>query len=235
MTTSTQGSLVGLLGSSRAQVVDLLRAGVASTAELAERMGISEAAVRRYLQGLQSEGLVVTTTVRSGGPGRPSTHYTLSDRARRLYPDRSAEFANELLDYLEVEHGRAALLAFLRWRQGRQSERYAAALAGVTEPEARTALLAQMLSEDGFLAGVEHVQTPDGATVLELSQGHCAISSVAAAHPEICAFEAALFRELLGAKLSRRQTIAQGAPACVCSISTTPSTHSTGARDVHEG
>jgi len=220
-----QGSLVGLLGNSRAQVVDLLRAGVASAADLAERMGISEAAVRRHLQGLQSEGLVLTTTIRSGGPGRPSTRYALSDRGRRLYPDHSAEFANELLDYVEAEHGRTALLAFLRWRQGRQSERYAAALVGVDEPEARTAILAQMLSEDGFFAEVEHVEAPDGATVLELSQGHCAISLVAAAHPEICAFEAALFRELLGVKLSRRQTIAQGASACVCSISTSTKRH----------
>lgn len=235
MTTSTQGSLVGLLGSSRAQVVDLLRSGVGSAAELAERMGISEPAVRRHLQGLQAEGLVETTTVRSGGRGRPSTHHVLSPRARRLYPDRSAEFANELLDYVEAEHGRGALLAFLRWRQGRQSERYATALDGVAEPEARTALLAQLLSEDGFLAQVEHVEAPDGATVLELSQGHCAISSVAAAHPEICAFEAALFRELLGVKLSRRQTIAQGATACVCTVTTNPSSTSTGAGDVHQG
>ncbi len=233
MATTLDASLVGLLGTSRAQVVELLRAGPSSVAELAEHLELSEAATRRHLQLLERDGLVVTTTVRTGGPGRPSTRYALSDRARRLYPDRSADFANELLEYLEAEHGRAALLAFLRWRQSRQSQRYSSALAEITDPEARTARLAQMLSEDGFLATVEPVTAPDGATVLELSQGHCAISSVAAAHPEICAYEAALFRDLLGVKLSRRQTIAQGAPACVCTVSAHHTT--TGAGNVDEG
>jgi predicted ArsR family transcriptional regulator len=221
--------LVDLLGETRAQVVDLLRPGSLSVAELARRLGLTEPAVRRHLAALERDGLVSSETVRRNGPGRPGARYALSERGRRLYPDRSAELANELLDELEREYGRGALLAFLRRRQQRQAERYASELEGIDSLAERTARLAELLSEDGFMAGSDSVAAPGGATVLQLSQGHCAITQVAAAHPEICAYEAALFRDLLGGKLSRRQTIAGGAGMCVCTV------QSTGVIDGHQG
>jgi predicted ArsR family transcriptional regulator len=78
---------------------------------------------------LERDGLVGAGSVRRDGPGRPSASYGLTDKALRLFPDRSGEFANELLSYLEEEHGRGALLGFLRWRQAQQGSRYAAGLA----------------------------------------------------------------------------------------------------------
>lgn len=219
-------SLVGLLGETRARLVDLLRPAPASVAEIAGRLELSEPAVRRHLQVLERDGLVVAETVRRAGPGRPTTRYALSERARRLYPDHSADFANELLDFVENEHGRHALLQFLRWRQGRQAARYAAELAGLEDPAERTARLAELLSADGFLAEVSETVGPDGRPLLELHQGHCAISEVAAEHPEVCAYEAALFQRLLGGRLSRRRTIASGDGLCVCTI-TPPDDYST--------
>lgn len=207
-----------LLGETRAQVVDTLRPAPASVAQVAARLELSEPAVRRHLQVLERDGLVVAETVRRQGPGRPTTRYALSDRARRLYPDHSADFANELLDFVENEHGRHSLLQFLRWRQGRQAARYAAELADVHDPGERVARLAELLSADGFLADVSETVGPDGRPLLKLHQGHCAISDVAAEHPEICAYEAALFQRLLGGRLSRRLTIAGGDGICVCTI-----------------
>lgn len=230
MSTPRHASLVDLLGETRAQVVDLLRGGPRPVAELAERLALTEPAVRRHLAALESDGLVESQTVRREGPGRPAARYALSERGRRLYPDRSAEIANELLDELEAEHGRAALLAFLRKRQARQAERYSDALAGIDDPAERAARLAELLSDDGFLAESSALPAPDGTTLLQLSQGHCAISDVAAAHPELCAYEAALFRDLLGGRLSRRKTIAGGAGTCVCTI-----TPLTGAPYGHQG
>lgn len=219
MTDAGGGALLDLLGETRGQVVDLLRTGPQPVAALAAHLGLTEAAVRRQLQSLERDGLVVSHALQPHGRGRPATAWTLTDRARRLYPDRSAEFANEALEYLEAEHGRTALLAFLRWRQGRHAQRYADALAGLDGTADRATRLAELLDADGFASGVDEHVTPDGRTVLELRQGHCTISDVAAAHPEICAYEAALFQRLLGGRLSRRQTIAGGAGECVCTIS----------------
>jgi predicted ArsR family transcriptional regulator len=212
--------LVDLLGDTRARIVERLREGDQPVADLAEALGLSEVAVRRHLGVLERDGLLTARTVRNGGPGRPGARYTLTGKARRLFPDQSAEFANEVLDYLEAEHGREGLRGFLRWRQARQGDRYAAVLAG-TDPDdvaGRAEQLTALLEHDGFMPELEQVAAPDGATVLELKQGHCAIQEVAQAHPEVCAYEAALFRDVLGAKVSRRQTIAGGADACVCTI-----------------
>ncbi len=215
------GDLVELLGDTRARLVHLLHGSAASVAGLAGEMGLSEVAVRRHLQVLERNGLVSAHTVRNDRPGRPSAHYALTDKARRLFPDNSAELAGELMDFLTDEHGRAELLRFLRWRAEHQAQRYAPALAGSGTVADRTEVLAQLLSRDGFDADVTAVTAPDGSTTLQLVQGHCALEAVAEEHPELCAFEASLFKQLLGgAKLSRRQTIAGGASACVCHIRT---------------
>jgi predicted ArsR family transcriptional regulator len=211
-------TLLDLLGETRGQVVELLRASPLTVADIARSLDISEVAVRRHLQVLERDGLVTAETVRREGPGRPSAQYTLTDRARRLFPDRSAELANELLDYLEEEHGRGALMAFLRWRSKRHVARYAPALGAAGDAGERAEVLARLLSDDGFAAQVSEITTPEGATVLELRQDHCAIKDIAEEHPEVCSFEAALFRKVLGTGVSRKATIAGGAGACVCHI-----------------
>lgn len=217
-TTDSDSGLVGLLGDSRARVVELLRSQPQSVAALAKALDLSEVAVRHHLQILERDGLVSAETVRRKGRGRPSSRYALTDKARRLFPDNSAELANELLDFLSDEHGRSELQRFLRWRAERHAGRYAEALAGAGSTGERVERLAEVLSEDGFASSVQTITAPDGATVLELRQEHCAIKAVAEQHPELCAYEASTFKNLIGAKLSRRQTIAGGADACVCSI-----------------
>lgn len=215
--------LAQLLGETRARVVDLLRGRPQTIAELAESLELSEEAVRRHLRALERDDLVVSALQHDGNRGRPSAVYRITDRGHRLYPDRTADLANELWEYLEVEHGRRAVLGFLRWRQQRQARRYATELEGSADDlQARTEALAGLLSDDGFLAESGIVTAPDGTQVLQLTQSHCAVRDVAAEHPEICAYEAAMFKDLLGARISRRQTIAAGATRCVCTIEETP-------------
>lgn len=208
--------LTDLLGETRAQLIDLLRAAPRSVADLADALGLSEAAIRRHLRMLEHEALVEPRVVRRVGRGRPSARYHLTAKAYRLFPDRSAELANDLISFLSDEHGKVGVVQFLQWRQRRQQARYAAALADVSDDDlrARTERLAALLSEDGFLASV-HVDDDGG---LQLIQGHCAIKAVAAEHRELCAFEAALFRELLGTPVARHETIARGASACICRV-----------------
>jgi predicted ArsR family transcriptional regulator len=201
--------------------VDLLRTRRWTVGELARALDVSEVAVRRHLQGLEADGLVDGETVRTGGRGRPGTAYGLTDQGRSLFPDRSAQLAKDLFAFLLARHGREAIRDFLRWTTEQQGERYAAVLSECGEdPAERAGELARLLTEDGFLSDVEAVDLPDGATVLQLTQGHCAVREVAREHPEICAYEAALFRRLLGTKVSRRQTIAAGAGECICYITT---------------
>jgi predicted ArsR family transcriptional regulator len=208
------GSLVPLLGEQRAAIVlELRRVGDASTAELAAHLGISEVATRRHLAVLQEEELVAAEVV-AQGRGRPAARYRLTDTAQLLFPHRYDRFATEVLDFLADAHGRDGLRAFLRWRL----EREVAGLADAVTAEdlhARLDQLADALSERGFAASVQ--AGSDGFTLV---QDHCAIGEVAREHPEICAYEAATFAEVLGrdVTLSRRETLASGARACVCKV-----------------
>ncbi len=211
-------SLVDLLGATRAAIVEQLRDAPRSVAALADALGLSEVAVRRHLGVLAEDGLVAGETARRHAPGRPARHYRLTDRARRLFPDRTGEFASELLSYLREREGADAVEAFLRWRQARVRARYAAVLAEAGgDRAARVERLAELLTEDGFTSHVTPSQDGEQPT-LTLTQGHCAIREVAEAHPEVCRTEAQMFEDLLGVGVSRERTLARGASHCVCEI-----------------
>lgn len=207
-------SLVSLLGDSRAAiVVELRRAGERTSGQLAELLGISPAATRRHLAVLEDEDLVVAET-RPEGPGRPAAHWSLTPAARRLFPQRYQHLAGQLLEFLEETQGREGLREYLRYRM----ERETAALSEAVDAEdlhARLEQLAAALSEAGYEASV--VPTDDG---FALAQHHCAILELASQHPELCAYEAASFKQVLGddVAVSRRQTLATGHHRCVCAV-----------------
>src|SRR5690606_21896887 len=100
------------------------------------------------------DGLVRSETVRDGSMGRPHERWSLSARGKRLFPDRSAEFADELLDHLAATYRRAAVADFLKARAHRHADRYADQMAQVGDPIQRVHHLAQALTEDGFAARV---------------------------------------------------------------------------------
>lgn len=218
--TSPGQPLVDLLGETRGHIVAAVQRRACTAADLAAEIGISTAAVRRHLQVLEADGLLSRRSEHTGDTGRPSDRWSLTTRGRRLFADRSAEFADELLAHIEQRFGRRAVMEFLKDRNARQADRYAADLEDESDPTVRAERLAEALSADGFAAAV--VPSDDGRR-LTLLQNHCAIEGIAKEHPEICAHEAALFTRVLGTpeipiKVSRRDTIATGAHACVCHI-----------------
>lgn len=208
------GSPVALLGETRARLVTYLRRHrEAGAAELAEHLGISEAATRRHLGVLELDGLITSRTVRQDR-GRPAARYHLTEAATALFPHHYDQLASEALAFLTDQQGRNGMHAFLRWRLERQVDELKQA---VTAPDlpGRLRQLAAALSAAGFEASVD----PDG-TGFRLTQDHCAIEGIAREHPEVCAYEAATFSEVLGddVELARRATLAGGARACVCAV-----------------
>lgn len=214
--------LVTLLGEPRAAIVRTLkRDGERSASELAALLCITDVAVRRHLAVLVAAGLITERTVKRQR-GRPVARYRLTLRAEQLFPQRYAEVAGDLFDYLDAAAGQAGVRAFLRWRQDRETEQYTSVVDGEELPE-RLEQLAEALNCAGYEATVS--ETEDGYC---LTQSHCAIFEVAKEHPELCAHEAAMFRRVLGdVQVSRRETLAKGGDACVCTVTAKHQTYPT--------
>ena len=208
-------SLLPLLGETRAAGIASLRThGTRTASELADDLGISDVAVRKHIQVLEDDGYVTHEVVKQPR-GRPAAEYRLTDEARALFPHRYAAMANELLEFLQEEHGRDGVRSYLDWRARRQLEQ----LEDVVTAEGlheRLDQLADALTAAGYEASVS---ADDGTFQLK----HCAVYDVASEHPEMCAHEAATFKRLLGddVKLSRRLTLASGGDACVCTLTPT--------------
>ncbi|MGW4897876.1 helix-turn-helix transcriptional regulator [Kitasatospora sp. NPDC004240] len=225
----------------------ILDHGPSSAADLASRLGLTAAAVRRHLDGLAAAGLVDAREQRvygSRGRGRPAKVFALTDGGRDAFYQAYDQLAADALRWISdsVGGGKAgeqAVAAFARARFGKQGEKYLAALrqAGAGE---RTEALAQALSADGYAATVRRVppataKAPAGA---QLCQHHCPVAHIAEQFPQLCEAETEFFSQLLGTHVQRLATIAHGDGVCTTYVpapGAAPSTSAGAARVARQG
>ncbi len=200
----------------RERVVGLLLAeGPTTAACLAERIGLTPAAVRRHLDGMVGDGTLIASSPqpapwRERGRGRPARTYALSDvghaRAQHAYDDLAAD----ALDFLDAL---GAVEEFASARAEELRARYAPQVG-----DRGTAGLADALTSDGY-AATTHV-VPTGT---QLCQHHCPVGGVAARFPQLCEAETAAFQQLLGQHVQRLATIAHGDGVCTTHVPSTTS------------
>ncbi|GHE24515.1 helix-turn-helix transcriptional regulator [Kitasatospora indigofera] len=202
----------------------ILDHGPSSAADLASRLGLTAAAVRRHLDGLAAAGLVESREQRvygSRGRGRPAKVFGLTESGRDAFYQAYDQLAADALRWISdaVGGGKAgeeAVAAFARARFGKQGERYLGALEQASADQ-RTEALAQALSADGYAATVRRVpsatasNSPAGA---QLCQHHCPVAHIAEQFPQLCEAETEFFSQLLGTHVQRLATIAHGDGVC---------------------
>ncbi|MFF7991684.1 helix-turn-helix transcriptional regulator [Kitasatospora xanthocidica] len=201
----------------------ILDHGPSSAADLANRLGLTTAAVRRHLDGLVAARLVESREQRvygSRGRGRPAKVFALTDAGRDAFYQAYDQLAADALRWISdsVGGGKAgeeAVAAFARARFGKQGEKYLEALHRADAGE-RTEALAQALSADGYAATVRRVpsaaaKAPAGA---QLCQHHCPVAHIAEQFPQLCEAETEVFSQLLGTHVQRLATIAHGDGVC---------------------
>jgi predicted ArsR family transcriptional regulator len=196
----------------------ILDHGPSTAAELADRLGLTQAAVRRHLDALVADGLVEPRDKRvygSRGRGRPAKVFTITDRGRDAFDQAYDELAVEALHWIERgagggERGAAAVLDFARAKAAAQAELYRPFLERA-EPAERTRALAEALSHHGYAAAARRVPTPAGE---QLCQHHCPVAHAAARFPQLCEAETEVFSRLLGTHVQRLATIAHGDGVC---------------------
>ncbi len=192
----------------------LLSGGPATAAELADRLGMTPAGVRRLLAQLTDQGLVEGHERAPYGPapkprrGRPSSVYALTDAGRSACDQGSDDLALSALRFMAQTYGNAAVEEF--------ATRRAAALADtLRERQADDAdSVAKALSEVGYSAQVE----PLGEAGVQLCQHQCPVVDVAREFPVICEAETAAIGAVLGRHVTRLATLAHGDQVCTTVI-----------------
>ncbi|MCX2183024.1 transcriptional regulator [Streptomyces sp. SKN60] len=194
----------------------ILDHGPSTVADLAERLGLTQAAVRRHLDSLVGDNVVEAREKRVYGArtrGRPAKVFALTDCGRDAFDQSYDKLAVEALRWIERNAGgEAAVAAFARDRIEAQAEPYRAAVESA-DPRERTEALAKALTADGYAATARNAPVGE-----QLCQHHCPVAHVAEQYPQLCEAETEIFSRLLGTHVQRLATIAHGDGVCTTFI-----------------
>lgn len=201
----------------------ILGDGPATATQLAERLCLTPAAVRRHLDGLLAAGLVEAREQRvygGRGRGRPAKVFALTDEGRGVFYQAYDALAIDALEYVEATMGEHAVDAFARRRLAGFEESRGERITGEVSSEERLRLLAEALTEEGYAACTTEVGT-DAVAGAQLCQHHCPVAHVATRFPQLCEAETEVFSRLLGTHVQRLATIAHGDGVCTTFIPVT--------------
>ncbi len=198
----------------------LLEHGPQTASELAGRLGISPAAVRRHLDALAARGRVEerATAGVQRGRGRPARHFHLTDAGRSGFAHAYDDLALTALRYVAASGGPDAVRAVAEAQLSGLEQRASDAVARATGTPVdramdRAVALAEALTAEGYAASASAI-----ATGGQLCQHHCPVAHVAAEFPQLCEVETAVIGRLVGTHVQRLATIAHGDGVCTTHI-----------------
>ena len=199
----------------------ILEHGPSTAAELADRLGLTAAGVRRHLDVLAEQGQVTARDQRvygSRGRGRPAKVFALTDAGRSTFYSAYDELAVRAMEFLAAEGGSDAVSRFAASRIETLETRAREALSAAGSTSTPAQALAHALTAEGYAASVL-----PSAVGEQLCQHHCPVAHVAERFPQLCEAETELFSRLLGVHVQRLATIAHGDGVCTTHIPRTPS------------
>jgi len=207
----------------------ILANGPSTAADLAVRLGVTPAGVRRHLDALLAEGLVEAREQRvygHRGRGRPAKVFALTGDGRAVFHHTYDEMAIDALRFIAENGGESAVDAFAQRRFAGLADRYRVLMADA-DPAERPQLLADALTEDGYAASTRPTATvadPGKHPVqgAQVCQHHCPVQHVAEEFPQLCEAETQVFADLLGTHVQRLATIAHGDGVCTTFIPVPP-------------
>ncbi|MBB4050975.1 putative ArsR family transcriptional regulator [Devosia subaequoris] len=189
--------------------------GARSAAALGKALGTTSEAVRQQLQRLADEGLVEAHTA-AGGVGRPTQLWSLAPAAQARFPDTHAALTVQLLDIVRDHLGEDVLDTIITARETDTRSAYEAAVGAATDLKSRVAALADLRSQEGYMAA--WTEQPDGSMLLV--ENHCPICAAATACQGFCRAELEVFRSVLGpeVEVERQEHIVSGGRRCTYAI-----------------
>ena len=202
----------------RDQVVrSILESGPATAVDLADKLSITAAGVRRHLDSLIAEGVLSAREPYQSkvlrGRGRPSKVFVMTDKGREKFEHSYDDLAVAALKFMASKNGSHLVNEFAKTRANefeRKGEQIQSSGKSVSE---KSKALAKLLTKEGYAATTDKMGSGE-----EICQHHCPIAHVASEFPQLCEAETAAFSAILGTHVQRLATIAHGDGVCTTFI-----------------
>jgi predicted ArsR family transcriptional regulator len=191
--------------STRGRVVNLLRGRTSTVEELAERLELTDNAVRAHLITLERDGLVQQSGVRRGAR-KPHFTYSLTSEAEKLFPKAYDALLNQLIAVLKTRYNEQELEAVLR-----EVGRGIAAGAPTGQQDDLASRVQTALKVLAAIGGAAEAEQLEDKFII-YSSG-CPLAAAVSVHPEVCRLAETLVSEIVKAPV-REQCDRESNPRC---------------------
>lgn len=194
--------------STKDQILSLLKLnGSMTILELANELEITEMAVRRHIQTLERDKLILSD-VKKQTLGRPSKVYKLAEQGEDLFPKKYKEFSIELLQGL-IDAGQEQLVQdILIKNREKHFEQYH------LDPKNKTFVeklnsLKKIQELEGYMPKLENQEG-----TIHFKELNCPLVEIAKEYPQICHAEHEFIENYLGAELKSLSSMLEGHNCC---------------------
>jgi len=196
--------------STRGQIVTLLRGAPCTVEDLAEKLSLTDNAVRAHLSTLERDGLVRQSGLRRG-PRKPHFTYVLTDEADRLFPKAYDALLNQLIAVLKTRLSPSEIEDALR-----EVGRAMAATAPVGQNANLESRVQSALKVLESIGGAAEIVKHEDKFMIQASG--CPLAAAVNVHPEVCQLAETLVAEIVKAPV-QELCDRSGRPKCRFEIS----------------
>ena len=205
MPDSSRRAKTSIADRTRGRLLALLREGSWTVDDLADRVGLTDNAVRFHLEALEAAGSVRKNGVRRMGVGQPAVLYSLSAGGEEAFSKAYAPVLIATLAELRERLTSAELMRLLK-RIGKRLAAGAAQPIGSLASRAKSA--SELLNALGGVTVVE--KKPDGYSIVGRA---CPLARAVEADHCVCAAVTSLVADVVGAEVAERCD-RSGRPKC---------------------
>ena len=193
-------------GSRRLEVVDLLRRGIRTVAEMARHLHLTDNAVRSHLSLLERRGLVRRSGLEKG-VSRPHVVFQLTSETTELFPHAYDAALRDLIAVMKRRLQADIVTQLLQLTGANLARRFPSGEKKESVLK-RTRSAVRILNRLGGSARLHREQG-----ILTIHSSSCPLSAVVREHPETCALVEKFLSHLCGTRVE--ETCARGkAPQC---------------------
>lgn len=200
--------------STREQILHMLKKFRSMSAnEMAERLQVTDIAIRKHLVNLEKDRLIKAELVRQS-MGRPANVYSLTRQGELFFPRNYSDITLDFLNDISAISGQAMIDQLFKQREERLKDKYKERVVGESLEE-KVRHLADIQDEKGYM--IELVKS-EGIEKYMLTEYNCPIHDIAMNYKEACSSELSLFRKVLDADVEQLECKAKGGHKCVYAI-----------------